>query len=75
MSRLVGKDPRRAWASPFSLRKAFQEQALLSQLLTTDPKPFDLDAPELWVQRKAITQLIRYGGVTALLPYYPAIRP
>jgi hypothetical protein len=55
--------------------RAPQEQTLLSQLLPTDPRPFTQDAPDLWLQRRAIVQLVRHGGVEALVPYNPAIRP
>ena len=37
--------------------------------------PFARDAPDLWLQRRAIMQLVRHGGVEALIPYNPAIRP
>jgi hypothetical protein len=57
------------------LGRAAHEQRLLSQLLGTDSRPFARDAPDLWLQRKAITQLVCHGGIEALIPYNPAIRP
>ena len=66
----------RCWlVSLYVLGRAAQEQTLLSQLLVTDSCPFARDAPDLWLQRRAIVQLVRHGGVEALIPYNPAIRP
>ena len=48
------------------LGRAAQEQTLLSELLATDPCPFARHAPDLWLQRRAIVQLVRHGGVEAL---------
>jgi hypothetical protein len=57
------------------LGRTAHEQTLLSHLLPTDPRPFAQDAPDLWLQRRAIVQLVRHGGVETLVPYNPAIRP